>query len=120
MGTLAFRFLERFVLRRTYVKAQTTLVRKEGVACVSVIALSSENHPDNLFHVYRDQLRSLTRASFSDDISFAQVHFASVAVLSEPFLSRESVHIQFVSQVLPPSTENACSQRGDTGELIQV
>ena len=28
-------------------KAQTTLVRKEGVACVSVIALASENHPDN-------------------------------------------------------------------------
>ncbi len=36
------------------------------------------------------------------------------------FFSRDRVHIQFVSHVLPPSEENACSQRGESGELIHV
>src|SRR5262249_55231163 len=62
-----------------------------------------------------------------DRVNFLQVVRAALrqppkhGSLSPPHgFSREKVAIQFVSQVLPPSMENACSHRGASGEAIHM
>src|SRR5215468_11190323 len=39
---------------------------------------------------------------------------------SDSFFTRVSVAIQFTSQVLPPSSENACSKRHEFGVMFEI
>jgi hypothetical protein len=64
------------------------------------------------------QVRPFDASGRARVLEVLHVRLSSVRLVR--LTSRESVHIQFVSQVLPPSEENACSQRGKAAELTQV